>query len=212
MYKNGSRSNPVRPARQRKRRFCENQYTAQLNIDTSTSIKKLLNSKDTEVSLSRRIYYNCFENLYTAVQIVYVLSTKTALDEEKQLTETANKNPQCLSVSNDGTWKKILNLKRSALPVRVPLFGVTILIGKYSKKAIDTVEFSKGLGSNGRGKLTAKVINDLTSQDEHCLKRSEHHASISLKEARIANCKDRAVQNDFYEVEKDILYGPGIDN
>jgi len=57
--------------------------------------------------LNHWIYYNCLKNLYTAAQAVYILSTKTSLDEKKEFTEAANENPQCLSVSSDtGTEKE----------------------------------------------------------------------------------------------------------
>jgi len=37
--------------------------------------------------LNHWIYYNCLKNLYTAAQAVYILSTKTSLDEKKEFSK-----------------------------------------------------------------------------------------------------------------------------
>lgn len=77
-------------------------------------------------------YYSCLDNLYVAASVVYDLIISKAVKEEKELILESDPtaNPTHLTVSGDGTWKKRgFN----------SLFGVTTLVGKYSKKVVDTV-------------------------------------------------------------------------
>ncbi|XP_044579109.1 uncharacterized protein LOC123261528 [Cotesia glomerata] len=78
------------------------------------------------------IYYSCLDNLHTAASAIYDQLISKAVKEEQELLSEfePNENPKHLTVSGDGTWKK-----RGF----TSLFGVTTLIGKYSKKVIDTV-------------------------------------------------------------------------
>ncbi|XP_076545772.1 uncharacterized protein LOC143305567 [Osmia lignaria lignaria] len=82
--------------------------------------------------LAINTYYSCLENLQIASRAVYEHIISKAVAEEKELTEASepNTDPTHLTVSGDGTWKK-----RGFSS----LFGVTTLVGKYSKKVIDTV-------------------------------------------------------------------------
>ncbi|XP_044581963.1 uncharacterized protein LOC123263348 [Cotesia glomerata] len=77
-------------------------------------------------------YYSCLDNLHTAASAIYDQLISKAVKEEQELLSEfePNENPKHLTVSGDGIWKK-----RGF----TSLFGVTTLIGKYSKKVIDTV-------------------------------------------------------------------------
>lgn len=82
--------------------------------------------------LSITMYYLCMEHLHKAASSVYESLISQAVEEEKDLTKEnePHGDPTYLTVSGDGTWKKRgFN----------SLFGVTTLIGKYSKKVLDTV-------------------------------------------------------------------------
>ncbi|XP_044588451.1 uncharacterized protein LOC123267711 isoform X2 [Cotesia glomerata] len=77
-------------------------------------------------------YYNCLDNLHLAASTIYNLIISKAVKEENELITASDSNadPTHFTVSGDGTWKKRgFN----------SLFGVTTLVGKYSKKVIDTV-------------------------------------------------------------------------
>jgi hypothetical protein len=77
-------------------------------------------------------YYSCLDNLYTAASAVYNRIIAKAVEEEKKLILESDPlaNPNHLTVSGDGTWKKRgFN----------SLFGVTMLVGKYSKTVVDTI-------------------------------------------------------------------------
>lgn len=75
-------------------------------------------------------YSGCFENFWKAADSVYKFSVKKAVSEEQDLTLEAEKSKTNLTVSGDGTWKKRGHTSR---------FGVITLVGKYSKKIVDTV-------------------------------------------------------------------------
>lgn len=81
-------------------------------------------------------YYSCLENLHSAASAIYDHLVTKAVKEEQELQSESEPhgNPEHLTVSGDGTWKK-----RGF----TSLFGVTTLIGKYSKKVVDTVVKSK---------------------------------------------------------------------
>ncbi|XP_044588919.1 uncharacterized protein LOC123268103 [Cotesia glomerata] len=82
------------------------------------------------VSIS--MYYLCMDQLYKAASSVYESVISKAVEEEKELMQKHEPDTDSthLTVSGDGTWKKRgFN----------SLFGVTTLVGKYSKKVIDTV-------------------------------------------------------------------------
>ncbi|GIY05118.1 uncharacterized protein CDAR_120911 [Caerostris darwini] len=82
--------------------------------------------------LTIRTYYSCLDNLHTAASAVYDQIISRAVREEKELLLESDPqaNPNHLTVSGDGTWKKRgFN----------SLFGVTTLVGKYSKKVVDTI-------------------------------------------------------------------------
>lgn len=77
-------------------------------------------------------YYSCLDNLHLAASAVYDMIISKAAKEEKELilASDPNADPTHFTVSGDGTWKKRgFN----------SLFGVTTLVGKFSKKVIDTV-------------------------------------------------------------------------
>lgn len=77
-------------------------------------------------------YYSCLNNLHIAASAVYNRVISKAVEEEKELLLASDPeaNPTHFTVSGDGTWKKRgFN----------SLFGVTTLIGKFSKKVVDTV-------------------------------------------------------------------------
>ncbi|XP_044577450.1 uncharacterized protein LOC123260423 [Cotesia glomerata] len=77
-------------------------------------------------------YYNCLDNLHLAASTIYNLIISKAVKKENELITASDSNadPTHFTVSGNGTWKKRgFN----------SLFGVTTLVGKYSKKVIDTV-------------------------------------------------------------------------
>ena len=80
--------------------------------------------------LSRCTYYVCLENIYEAASTVYDWILRRAISEEQELNEEAGNIRNNITVSGDGTWKK-----RGFSS----LFGVSTLIGKYSKKVVDAV-------------------------------------------------------------------------
>ncbi|KOC62210.1 hypothetical protein WH47_03968 [Habropoda laboriosa] len=80
--------------------------------------------------LAINTYYACLENVHETASAVYECIIKTAVQEERIMNE-ATGNPRCdITVSGDGTWKK----RGFTL-----LFGVATLIGKLTKKVLDTV-------------------------------------------------------------------------
>lgn len=90
---------------------------------------------------SSHIYYTVLENLHVAASAVYDVSLSLAVKKEKELTKESGHVEDELTVSGDGTWKK-----RGFSS----LFGVSTLIGKYSKKVLDTcVKSSFCGGCNG---------------------------------------------------------------
>lgn len=85
---------------------------------------------DFSQGLALKTYYACLENIHLAVSSIYDSIIKSAVEEEKTKNAEAGNPENNLTVSGDGTWKK-----RGFSS----LFGVTTLIGKYSKKMLDTV-------------------------------------------------------------------------
>ncbi|KOC59659.1 hypothetical protein WH47_11089 [Habropoda laboriosa] len=67
---------------------------------------------------------------YQAASVIYDCILKRAASDEMQLNKEAGNIINYLTVSGNGTWKK----RRFS-----SLFGVSTLIGKYSKKVLDTV-------------------------------------------------------------------------
>jgi len=82
--------------------------------------------------LCRGTYYLCLENIFIASKAVYEICLLKAVKEEQELQKEENpaSDPTLLTVSGDGTWKK-----RGFSS----LYGATTLIGKYSKKVLDSV-------------------------------------------------------------------------
>ena len=80
--------------------------------------------------IASNTYYACLENIYDAASAVYNIILEKAVAEEKQVNEEAGHIAMNLTLSGDGTWKK-----RGFSS----LFGVSTLIGKYSKKVLDTI-------------------------------------------------------------------------
>lgn len=74
-------------------------------------------------------YYACIEHIHIAASTVYNALIKNAVEEGKEKNVEAGNIENNLIVSGDGTWKK-----RGFSS----LFGVTTIIGKYSKKVLDT--------------------------------------------------------------------------
>lgn len=75
-------------------------------------------------------YYKCMENVNIATSAVYDLVTRSAIEEEKEKTLNEENSAINLTVSGDGTWKT---------RGYSSLFGVTTLVGKYSKKIVDLI-------------------------------------------------------------------------
>ncbi|KYN11782.1 hypothetical protein ALC57_16060 [Trachymyrmex cornetzi] len=80
--------------------------------------------------ISTNIYYSCLDNIYIAASSVYKVILKSAMADEKIKNKEAGNIENHLTVSGDGTWKK---------RGYSSLFGVSTLIGKYSKKVLDSV-------------------------------------------------------------------------
>ena len=79
--------------------------------------------------VSHFLYYACLEKVYQASLSIYDSSTEKAVAQEKELIESIN-----LTVSSDGTWKK-----RGFSS----LFGAASLIGKHTRKVLDSIVKSK---------------------------------------------------------------------
>lgn len=80
--------------------------------------------------MAANTYYACLENIYVATSAVYSCIIKQAVEDEKKKNEEAGKVATHLTVSGDGTWKR---REFSSL------FGVSTLVGKYSKKVVDAM-------------------------------------------------------------------------
>lgn len=85
---------------------------------------------DISQGIAANTYYACLENIYVATSAVYSCILKQAVEDEKKKNEEAGNVATHLTVSSDGTWKR-----RGFSS----LFGVSILVGKYSKKVVDAV-------------------------------------------------------------------------
>lgn len=79
--------------------------------------------------LVNKTYYLVLENVHAAASVVYDVSLSLAIQKEKKLNKEDEHSEDELTVSGDGIWKK-----RGFSS----LFGVSTLIGKYSKKVFDT--------------------------------------------------------------------------
>lgn len=75
-------------------------------------------------------YQSCVNHIHVAASEVSETIFKNAIDEEKQLNAMHGNLEDHLTVSGDGTWKK-----RGFSS----LFGVSTIIGQYSKKAVDAI-------------------------------------------------------------------------
>lgn len=119
-------------------------------------------------------YYNALENLHSAASAIYDLLISKAVKEEQELQSESepHSNPEHLTLSGDGTWKKRgFN----------SLFGVTTLIGKYRKKVVDTVVKSSFCQACNlwKGKKNS-VIQDYTDWYK------EHEDSYTINHRRSA--------------------------
>lgn len=87
---------------------------------------------DIGVGLSNNLFYSSLQNLHSAAEAVYNFVISKAVREEKEATMEENEgcDPTLLTVSGDGTWKK-----RGF----ASFYGITTLIGKYTKKVVDSV-------------------------------------------------------------------------
>lgn len=83
---------------------------------------------DMPAFLSQSTYDIIIGHICDTVKVVFDIFTKLAVNEEKELSESENKND--FTVSGDGTWKK---------RGYTSLFGVASMIGYYSGKIIDIV-------------------------------------------------------------------------
>lgn len=80
--------------------------------------------------LSISAYQAALQSLHTASSNMFNVSTKKAVEDEKEANSLQNKPPIDLTVSGDGSWKERgFN----------SLYGVTTLIGKYTGNVVDLV-------------------------------------------------------------------------
>lgn len=80
--------------------------------------------------MAANIYYACLKNIYVATSPVYSSILKQAVEDEKKKNEEARNVATHLTVFSDETWKR----RGSS-----SLFGVSILVGKYSTKVVNAV-------------------------------------------------------------------------
>ena len=73
---------------------------------------------------------SCVNHIHVAASEVSETVFKRAIDEEQKLNAMHGNREDHLTVSGDGTWKK---------RGWSSLFGVSTLIGQYSKKAVDAI-------------------------------------------------------------------------
>lgn len=97
-------------------------------------LRLFLSLMDFHGRISQRIYYSTVNKIYEAASVVYECAISKAVAEEKQFNEENGKPADRFSVSGDGTWKK-----RGFSS----LFGAASLIGKFSKKVVDSIVKSK---------------------------------------------------------------------
>lgn len=98
--------------------------------------------------ISKSAYYGYLENIHTPVSVVYELVLSQAVAQEKEKNKEAGKPEDELTVSGNGTWKK-----RGFSS----LFGVSMLIGKYSNKVLDTRVMSSFCGACNLWKIKKNV-------------------------------------------------------
>nr|XP_012232820.1 PREDICTED: uncharacterized protein LOC105678232 [Linepithema humile] len=91
-------------------------------------INLFCNLMDMSSGLTVNTYYVCLDNIHLAVSSVYNVILKKAIEEKNPKNKDAGNIENHLTVSGDGTWKQ---------RGYSSLFGVSTLIGKYSKKVID---------------------------------------------------------------------------
>ena len=133
-----------------------------------------------------------------------------------------------LTVSGDGTWKK-----RGFSS----LFGISTLVGMYSKRVLDTVVKSSFCQGCNLWKTKKKgtiddysdwyedhkkqcTINDVGSagkmevdanfRDESRIEHSRRRTTEIAKRARSTSKEEKSALQDFYEHEESPLYGPGL--
>ncbi|XP_044583788.1 uncharacterized protein LOC123264553 [Cotesia glomerata] len=141
-------------------------------------------------------YYSCLDNLHTAASAIYDQLISKAVKEEQELLSEfePNENPKHLTVSGDGTWKK---------QGFTSLFGVTTLIGKYSKKVIDTVVKSSFCQGCCQGDLLHRCLGSETQNNNESLNSliwtfAPKHIHAGSQTIQIANYLAVAIFNEGY--------------
>lgn len=123
--------------------------------------------------LAKNAYYSILEIIHAATSAVYEVSLSLAVKKEKELNKEDGHPEDELTISGDGTWKK-----RGFSS----LFGVSTLIGKYSKKVLDTcVKSSFCAGCNmWKNKKNSNLLGyeEWLSNHENC---SINHSGSSEK-------------------------------
>lgn len=117
---------------------------------------------DLSVGFGNSTYYAFLQNLHTASKAVFeAVRQKSVKEEIKKNAEMSNESTH-LSVSGDGSWKK-----RGFSS----LFGITSLIGTYSKKVIDVViksSFCQGCSLKKGVKDTPEYEEWIENHRESC--------------------------------------------
>ncbi|XP_039303732.1 uncharacterized protein LOC120357462 [Solenopsis invicta] len=124
--------------------------------------------------LSNTTYYACLQNIYCASETVYNIVTRKAVDEEKEKNAEHGNPPSELIVSGDGTWKK-----RGFSS----LFGVSTLIGIYSKKVIDALvksSFCQACSTWKKNFDTVEYQNWKESHENECTNNHEGSGKMEV--------------------------------
>ncbi|XP_044583218.1 uncharacterized protein LOC123264134 [Cotesia glomerata] len=147
-------------------------------------------------------YNSCLDNLHSAASAVYhQLISKAVKEEEELLAESEpGENKKHLTVSGVSTWKQ-----RGF----ASLFGVTTLIGKYSKKVVDTVVKSSFCQDCNLWK--GKNKSDVNYQD--WFKEHANSCAINCKESSGKMERDAVLEMFNRSVEKyEVKYSKFIGN
>ncbi|XP_043258074.1 uncharacterized protein LOC122400607 [Colletes gigas] len=143
---------------------------------------------DIGLGLSTSCYSSVMKKFHSASAAVYNCVLQRAMDEEKEMTLETESSSSNLTVSGDGTWKKRGFSSR---------FGVTTLIGKYSKKVLDAViksSFCQACALSKSKMATEEFDIWFENHKEKC--SNNHHGSAGKMEV------DAAVEMFFRSVEK----------
>ncbi|CAD6201804.1 GSCOCG00002783001-RA-CDS [Cotesia congregata] len=152
-------------------------------------------------------YNSCLDNLHSAASAVYdQLISKAVKEEQELLSESEpNQNPKNLTVSGVSTWKQ-----RGF----ASLFGIATLIGKYSKKVVDTVVKSSFCQDcnlwKGKNKFDVKAYEDWFKEHVDSCAINCKESSGKMEKDAVLEMFNRSVEKHEVKYSKFIGDGEGV--